>query len=67
MSAMTKKPTVGGTVRISDKNYTLVAGPTRDGEWFYIRVRAPDGVSHEARSEGWRHGCGPWKIIEGIE
>jgi hypothetical protein len=65
MAAMTKRPHEGGTVRISGKNYVVAIPPRQSkesGHW-YIFVRADDDSGHWAKSESWRGGCGPWKLV----
>jgi hypothetical protein len=59
---MSKKARLGGTVQISGKRYTVLAGPTRDGAWFRILAMNDEAGSYWAISEDWRGGCGPWKI-----
>jgi hypothetical protein len=60
---MTEKPKIDGTVRISNENYTVITEPKRDNtDRFFIRVQSITGRKEWAWSEGWRFGCGPWKI-----
>jgi hypothetical protein len=62
---MTKKPDRGGTVMISGRLYQAMQAPVRDGDRFLLPVFSPcDQLIHLATSEGWRSGCGPWKIVE---
>ncbi len=60
---MSKKPTKGGYVQISGRRYRVDMAPIRYGEWCLIVV-ALDGVNwYVARSEAWRCGRGPWKLV----
>ena len=64
---MSKKARLGGTVQISGKRYTVLAGPTLVGDLFRIlALNNEDGGSYWAVSEGWRGGCGPWKITTNV-
>lgn len=60
---MSKKAKPGGGVQISGKPYTVLEGPNRQGRSYRIMVRSDaDHGGYWAISEGWRGGCGPWKI-----
>jgi hypothetical protein len=65
---MSKSPKPGGRVQIGGKSYFVLEGPRRDGAWFRIMVRsdADFGGGYWAISEGWRGGCGPWKIVSPV-
>jgi hypothetical protein len=61
---MSKPAKVGGIVQISRKRYRVIErnGYSLDG-WFFIEIEGEDGERHTAKSEAWRCGRGPWKII----
>lgn len=60
---MSKKAKPGGRIQISGKPYTVLEGPSRRGDHYRVMVRSEaDQGGYWALSEGWRCGCGPWKI-----
>jgi hypothetical protein len=63
---MSRKPKPGGAVMISGKRYDVLERPTRCGDFYHIMVRAANGGEYWAQSELWRHGCGPWKIVDPV-
>lgn len=65
---MSKKAKPGGRVQISGKSYTVLEGPARRGDSYRVMVRSDlDQGGYWALSEGWRGGCGPWKIESAVE
>ncbi len=63
---MSIKPSRGGTVQISGKQYSVIASPERDNDRFLLFVYSEvEGLISIAESELWRGGRGPWKIIKG--
>ncbi len=62
---MSKKVKRGGMVQISGMHYIATEAPVRDGNRYLLSLFSPaHHKAYLAEAEGWRGGCGPWKIIE---
>lgn len=59
---MTKKPTPGGRVQISGRQYDVLGKPVGHLGYYTLKVRHEDGTELMAEAPAWQGGKGPWKI-----